>query len=94
MSCVPDDELDGETDSYELTMRFLCFDVDTQGHVDRELLDRLQKYDGGAIVDRLKFSFFVELTSQTAVSDLSTFERFSEWDYLSGLDDIRQLQNM
>ena len=92
ISCVPDDELDGKPGHYDVKMRFLCIDPATQEHVDRALLERLEQYNAGAVVDRLKFSFVVELTSQTTVADLSGFERFSEWDHFTGLDEIRQLQ--
>jgi hypothetical protein len=86
-----DDELqDGDSRHYDVHMRFLCREPEIVDKLDQILILGLAEYDKGAIKDGLSFSYVPELTSQTSVADLDGYERFPEWDHLSGLEDARE----
>lgn len=83
-----DDELrDGDGRHYEVRIRFLCHDEGTAEALDRLLIAPLQPYEDGAIHNGVSFSHDAALTAQTFVADLNGFERFPEWDHLSGLEE-------
>jgi len=85
-----DDELEpGDGRHYEMQMRFLCHDQGTAEALDRLLIHALKQYEEGAVHNGVSFTYEAGLTAQTFVADLNGYERFPEWDHLSGLEDAR-----
>jgi hypothetical protein len=90
LSATPDAELlPDEGAHYAIRLRILCHDQETQEHLDRLLLTAFEGHAGGKVVGGITLDFGVDLTSEVTVADLQGYERFSDLDYLSGLDEVR-----
>lgn len=85
ISFDPDDELP-QSHGYKVSLRFLCADGSDADHFDRDLIAR---FGGDRIeVDGINFDFSFVAVKETYVSDLDGWDRFSEWDHLSGIGEI------
>lgn len=90
LSATPDTELQPDGGAhYTVRLRILCHDQETQEHLDRLLLAAFAGHAGGKVVGGIALDFGVDLTSEVTVADLQGYERFSDLDYLSGLDEVR-----
>ncbi len=71
--------------AYDIKLLLVCDEPEIAEEYDRELL---QLFGGQALaIDDIEFSFEVNSLNETRLSDLNGWQRFTEWDYLSGLDD-------
>jgi hypothetical protein len=78
----PDAELSG-CDLYEVKLLIICDEPEIVEEYDRELLKRFGSQS--VTVDHFSFSFDVNSLDGTLLSDLNGWQRFTEWDYLSGM---------
>jgi hypothetical protein len=78
----PDTELANGI-AYEVKLLLICDKPEIAEKYDRELL---QLFGGQALaIDNIEFSFDVNSLDETRLSDLTGWQRFTDWDYLSGM---------
>lgn len=71
--------------AYDVKLLLICDEPGIADKYDRELL---QLFGGQALaIDDIEFSFDVNSWDETRLSDLNGWQRFTEWDYLSGMDE-------
>jgi hypothetical protein len=78
----PNHELAPGTD-YQVTLMILCDDPETSEEFDRSLHAVIG--DAQCKMDGVIFGFDVSSPSETLLSDLDGWQRFTEWDYLTGM---------
>lgn len=82
ISFKPDAEVSG-CELYEVKLLIICDEPEIVEEYDKELLKRFGSQS--ITVDRVSFSFDVNSSDETRLSDLDGWQRFTEWDYLSGV---------
>jgi hypothetical protein len=79
----PDTELTNGI-TYEVELLFICDEPEIAEKYDRELLQLFG--DQSLSIDNIEFRFSVNSADETRLSDLNGWQRFTDWDYLSGMD--------
>lgn len=75
--------------SYTLDFLFICDEYAAAGVLEEALQVAFAGFVGGVAKDGIILqSFACQAASETFLTDLDGFERFSEWDYLSNLVDV------
>jgi hypothetical protein len=70
--------------AYHVELLIICDEPEIAEKYDRELL---QLYGDQAVtIDDIEFSFGVNSLDETRLSDLNEWQRFTDWDHLSGMD--------
>lgn len=78
------------SDPYRLDLIFLCERGEADTLLGESLTRDLEQFTDDAGHDGLEVMFDTRQTSQTFVSELSAYNRLSEWDYFSNLADVAE----
>jgi hypothetical protein len=71
--------------TYDIKLWLICDEPEIAEKYDRELL---QLFGGQVLaIDDIEFSFEVNSLDEVRLSELNGWQRFTEWDYLSGMDE-------
>ncbi len=82
---VPDAEL-AEGSDYAVELMMLCDEQKTADVIERALLEHVfQSHE--LKIDGIDFSFEVKSKTESFISELDGWLRFTEWDYFSGMGD-------
>jgi hypothetical protein len=79
----PDDELSEAQGAYQVSMRFLCDNLEADTALGALLCEALDRFEAGH--DGITLQWDVKAKRTTFVTDLDGYYRLSEWDYLTDL---------
>ncbi len=75
---------------YLLDILFLCADDDADMRLNSLLEAKLQPFTKEGGHNGIELKYANKVRSETFLSDIQTYKRLSEWDYLSNLGDVAE----